>query len=247
MSILAVIPARYASSRFPAKPLIMIEGKPMIQRVYEAASRCQAFSKVVVATDDERIFETVKAFGGEVEMTRLEHQTGTDRVAEVAHRREGYDIIANVQGDQPFVPLEALEALVAPYLRKEQPDMTTVACPLDWSRAYRDENVVKVVCDLNGRALYFSRAPIPFFRNPVPNPPVYQHIGLYAFRRDFLFRYATLSPTPLEQAESLEQLRALENGFVIQVSLVSKPVIEINAPSDLERVKALLKSGAIAL
>ncbi|MCS6988546.1 MAG: 3-deoxy-manno-octulosonate cytidylyltransferase [Chloroherpetonaceae bacterium] len=247
MSILAVIPARYASSRFPAKPLALIEGKPMIQRVYEATSRCKAFSKVIVATDDERIFETVKGFGGEVEMTRKEHQTGTDRVAEVASRHKGYDVVANVQGDQPFVTLEALEKLIEPYLRDELPEMTTVACPLDMLRGYRDENTVKVICNAKGRAMYFSRAPIPFFRNGVPNAPVYQHIGLYAFRRDFLFFYAMLPPSPLEQAESLEQLRALENGYAIHVGVISKPLLEINAPEDLERAKALLKSGALSL
>lgn len=187
MQILAVIPARYASTRFPAKPLAVIEGKPMIQRVYDSASRCTAFSKIIVATDDERIADAVHAFGGEVELTRAEHQTGTDRIAEVASRHPNYDVIANIQGDQPFVTVEALEKLVEPYLRDELPEMTTVAAPLDMLTGYRDEHTVKVICNQKNRAMYFSRAPIPFFRSAVHNPPVYHHIGLYAFRRDFLF------------------------------------------------------------
>ncbi len=247
MPILAVIPARYASTRFPAKPLAIIEGKPMIQRVYESVQRCTAFSKVIVATDDERIVEVVHAFGGEVELTRVEHQTGTDRIAEVASRHPNYDVIANIQGDQPFVTLEALEKLIEPYLHDELPEMTTVAAPLDMLNGYRDEHTVKVICNQKHRAMYFSRAPIPFFRNAVHNPPVYHHIGLYAFRRDFLFFYAMLPPSPLEQAESLEQLRALENGYTIQVGIISKPVLEINTPDDLEKVKLLIETGALTL
>lgn len=247
MSILAVIPARYASQRFPAKALAMIAGKPMIQRVYESAQRCPAFAKVIVATDDERIANVVQAFGGEVEFTRREHRTGTDRIAEVASRHPNYDVIANIQGDQPFVTLEALEKLVEPYLRNEQPDMTTVAAPLDMLTGYRDEHTVKVICNRKFQAMYFSRAPIPFFRYPVDAPPVYHHIGLYAFRRDFLFVYAMLPPSPLEQAESLEQLRALENGYTIQVSIISKPILEINTPEDLEKVKLLISTGALTL
>ncbi len=247
MPILAVIPARYASTRFPAKPLAMIEGKPMIQRVYESASRCKFFSEVIVATDDERIAHAVQAFGGKVELTRTEHQTGTDRIAEVASRHPNYNVIVNIQGDQPFIPLEALEKLVEPYLRDELPEMTTVACPLDMLSGYRDEHTVKVICNQKHRAMYFSRAPIPFFRNAVHNPPVYHHIGLYAFRRDFLFFYAMLPPSPLEQAESLEQLRALENGYTIQVGLISTPIFEINTPDDLAKVHLLIKTGALTL
>ncbi len=247
MSILAVIPARYASSRFPAKPLAMIEGKPMIQHVYESASKCKAFSKIIVATDDQRIVDAVEAFGGEVELTRIEHQTGTDRIAEVASRHPNYDVIANIQGDLPFVTLEALEKLIEPYLRDELPEMTTVAAPLDMLTGYKDEHTVKVICNQKQRAMYFSRAPIPFFRNAFHNPPVYHHIGLYAFRRDFLFFYAMLPPAPLEQAESLEQLRALENGYTIQVGIISKSILEINTPDDLAKVQSLIQTGALVL
>jgi len=225
----------------------MIEGKPMIQRVYESASKCKAFSKIIVATDDPRIVSIVEAFGGEVELTRIEHQTGTDRVAEVASRHPNYNVIANIQGDQPFVTLEALEKLVEPYLRDELPDMTTVAAPLDMLTGYKDEHTVKVICNQKHRAMYFSRAPIPFFRNAVHNPPVYHHIGLYAFRRDFLFFYAMLPPSPLEQSESLEQLRAIENGYTIQVGLISKPILEINTPGDLAKVKSLIATGELSL
>jgi 3-deoxy-manno-octulosonate cytidylyltransferase (CMP-KDO synthetase) len=245
MNILAVIPARYASSRLPAKPLALIEGKPMIQRVYEAASRCKSFSKVIVATDDQRIVEVVQSFGGEVELTRATHQSGTDRIAEVASRHRDFEVIANVQGDQPFVSETALHKLVEPYLQDQLPEMTTVACPIDFDSGYPDENIVKVIVNSKGRAMYFSRAPIPYFRNTAADAPVFQHVGLYGFRRDFLFYYAMLQPSPLERAESLEQLRALENGHTIQVGLIDEPIFEINTPQDLEKANRLIKEGLL--
>jgi 3-deoxy-manno-octulosonate cytidylyltransferase (CMP-KDO synthetase) len=241
MKILAVIPARYASTRFPGKPLISIFGKTMIERVYEQAMRCRAYHKIIVATDDERIFNEVTRFGGTVEMTAVHHQSGTDRIAEVALRHPEFDVIVNVQGDQPFVSVESLNALVAPFhhateSRKPLPDITTVAAPLDMTSGYRDENTVKVLVNKHGNAIYFSRSPIPFFRTPVPNTPVYQHVGLYAFRRDALHTYAALPPSLLEAAESLEQLRALEHGYTVAVSLVDKPMPEINTPDDLAKI-----------
>ncbi|MGG6269253.1 3-deoxy-manno-octulosonate cytidylyltransferase [Leptolyngbya sp. AN03gr2] len=233
MQILAVIPARYDSVRFPGKPLVQIGDRPMIQRVYEAAKRCTVFDQVVVATDSEKIADCVRAFGGVVEMTSSEHLTGTDRVAEVAERYPDVDVVVNVQGDQPFATPEMLTELVVPYLEGEQPEMTTLACPLNVKTGHSDPNSVKVLCDLKGRALYFSRAPIPYFRT-AGVAPVFHHLGLYAFRRDFLANYAQLTPTPLEQCEGLEQLRVLEHGFEIRVCHTHQAILEINTPEDLE-------------
>ncbi|WP_346291217.1 3-deoxy-manno-octulosonate cytidylyltransferase [Sphaerothrix gracilis] len=232
MKILAVIPSRYASQRFPGKPLTLLGDRPMVQWVYEAAQACAVFDRVVVATDDDRIAHRVRQFGGAVEMTRSDHQTGTDRVAEVATRYPDYEVVVNVQGDQPFVNSKMLTQLVQPYLDGQRPHMTTLACPLDYETAYSDSNSVKVICNQQQHALYFSRSPIPYFRNPGP-APVYHHLGLYAFRRDFLAQYADLVPTPLEACEGLEQLRVLEHGYTIAVSQTETAVPEINTPDDL--------------
>jgi 3-deoxy-manno-octulosonate cytidylyltransferase (CMP-KDO synthetase) len=231
MNILAVIPARYASQRFPAKPLALIGNRPMVQWVYEAAIACSQFDAVVVATEDERIANCVRQFGGTVVMTSPDHATGTDRVAEVAQHYSNMDVVVNVQGDQPFVTPEMLSQLVAPYLQGQSPEMTTLGCPLNMQDGYPDSNIVKVLCDRSGHALYFSRSPIPYFRN-AGTAPVYHHLGLYAFRRDFLLHYAQLEPTPLEQCEALEQLRVLEYGFKIQVCPTQKMVLEVNTPED---------------
>ncbi|MEC4895759.1 MAG: 3-deoxy-manno-octulosonate cytidylyltransferase [Oscillatoria sp. PMC 1051.18] len=237
--ILAVIPARYASQRFPGKPLAKIGSRPMVQWVYEAASKCDLFSQVVVATDSVKIADCVREFGGKVEMTSSEHPSGTDRVAEVAERYPEVSAIANVQGDQPFVTPEMLSELIQPYLNGENPDMTTLACPLDEKTAYNDPNVVKVLCDRHNRALYFSRSPIPYYRHP-GKAPVGHHLGLYAFRRDFLAKYAQLEPTPLEHCEGLEQLRVLEHGYSIRVCQTAKAVIEVNTPEDLDLAQKLV-------
>lgn len=240
MKILAVIPARYNSSRFPGKPLVKIGNQPMVQKVFEAAQACSAFAKVVVATDSDQIAACVHSFGGAVEMTRSDHETGTDRVAEVAERYPDMEAIANVQGDQPFVTPEMLTQLVAPYWADERPDMTTLACPLDSTSGYTDPNVVKVICDRHNQALYFSRSPIPYYRKSIP-APVYHHLGLYAFRRDFLAQYAQLEPTPLEQCEALEQLRVLEHGYRIVVCHTASPILEINTPDDLLKAESLIQ------
>ncbi|NJO61424.1 MAG: 3-deoxy-manno-octulosonate cytidylyltransferase [Richelia sp. RM2_1_2] len=238
--ILAVIPARYDSQRFPGKPLVKIGDRPMVQWVYEAAKLCPSFSKVVVATDSELVAQCVNQFGGEVEMTSSSHVSGTDRVAEVALKYPDAVAIANVQGDQPFVTTQMLNSLVEPYLNGEKlPDMTTLACPLDKKTDYTDPNVVKVICDRHNRAIYFSRSPIPYYRNSLP-APVFHHLGLYAFRRDFLAQYAEFSPTPLEECEGLEQLRVLEHGFSIQVCHTPIATLEINTPDDLIQAQALI-------
>jgi 3-deoxy-manno-octulosonate cytidylyltransferase (CMP-KDO synthetase) len=233
MKILAVIPARYSSQRLPGKVLLNIGDRPMVQWVYEAAIQCPAFSKVVVATDNEEVAACVRGFGGAVEMTSSTHETGTDRVAEVAERYPGMDVVVNVQGDQPFVTSEMLLKLVQPYLEGETPEMTTLATPLDHETGHSDPNVVKVLCDRTHHALYFSRSPIPYFRNP-GIVPVHHHLGLYAFRCDFLVNYAQLTPTPFEQCEGLEQLRVLEHGFKIRVCYSEKMTLEINTPEDLK-------------
>ncbi len=235
--LLAVIPARFASQRFPGKPLALVGGVPMVVRVYRATVESGVFGKTVVATDDQRIADVVADAGGPVEMTRSDHATGTDRVAQVAARYPEYDIVANVQGDQPFVHRGLLEALVAPYLRGERPEMTTIGCPLPEGGA-DDPNVVTVITGVDGRALYFSRSPIPYPRNP-GWAPAYHHLGLYAFRSDFLAKYAGLSPTPLEACEGLEQLRVLEHGYKIGVSLVDASVPEVNTPAELDAANQL--------
>lgn len=238
VKILAVIPARFQSQRFPGKPLVKLGGRTLIQWVYEAARSCRAFERVIVATDHADIASEVRRFGGVVEMTRDDHPTGTDRVAEVSARHADMEIVVNVQGDQPFVTAKMLETMIAPYLQGQQPHMTTLACPLS-EQHHADPNTVKVVCDRKMRALYFSRAPIPYQRVR-GKAPLYHHLGLYAFRRDFLPVYASLPPTPLEQCEQLEQLRAMEHGYQIQVGLVEEGIVEVNTPADLAAAEALL-------
>ena len=238
VTILAVVPARHAAVRFPGKPLADLGGRPVVQWVYEAAARCEAFDEIVVATDSEEIAAQVRAFGGTVELTRSDHATGTDRVAEIAERRPSADVVVNVQGDQPFATPEMLTALVAPYLEGERPDMTTLASPLTDAAAVDDPNTVKVVTDVRGDALYFSRAPIPFVRDG--GATRLHHLGLYAFTRETVLRFPTFPPTPLEQLEGLEQLRALEHGVRIRVCRTERTVLEINTPEDLDRARELV-------
>lgn len=232
MQILCVIPSRIASTRLPRKPLLDIQGKPMIQWVYENASRCRALTQVVVATDSTEIADVIHACGGKVEMTAPELQTGSDRVATVAEKYPDMDVIINLQGDEPFIKPCMLEQLIAPYLAGESPEMTTLAYPLE-KDDFENPGAVKVITDLNNNALYFSRAPIPYFRQQ-QQAPVYHHIGLYAFRRDFLLKYKSLPQTPLEKTEALEQLRVLEHGYRIRVCLMEAGrTIEINTPEEL--------------
>jgi 3-deoxy-manno-octulosonate cytidylyltransferase (CMP-KDO synthetase) len=234
---IAVIPARYESSRFPGKVLAPLGPRPMIQWVYEAAMNCGDLDEVVVATDSKLISRCVEGFGGNVEATRSDHRTGTDRVAEVAVRRPAADVIVNVQADQPFVTPAMISALLAPYGDlDETPPMTTLACPLA-AGGHDDPGTVKVVCDRRGDALYFSRAPIPHVNAGGPSRSALHHLGLYAFTRTFLDVYAALPAGPLELSESLEQLRALENGHRIRVCVVDAPVLEVNTLQDMERAR----------
>jgi 3-deoxy-manno-octulosonate cytidylyltransferase (CMP-KDO synthetase) len=232
MKILCVIPSRMGSTRLPRKPLSLIKGKPMIQWVYENAARCKLLDKVVVATDHEDIADLVTRIGGTAIMTDPDLPTGTDRVAAVAQSYPDMDVIINLQGDEPFIKSFMLEELVAPYIAGEQPVMTTLAYPLDMNTKYFEAGSVKVITDLQSNALYFSRAPIPYFKTQ-GNAPVYNHMGIYAFTRDFLLHYATLPQTPLEKIESLEQLRALEHGYRIRVCLTSEKTLEINTLEEL--------------
>ena len=215
-----------------------------MQWVYEAAASCPAFDEVVVATENEEIASRVRGFGGVVELTRDDHPTGTDRVAEVAERHPEADVVANVQGDQPFATRKMLTALVKPYVSGEHPPMTTLACPLVEPAWWNDPNVVKLVRGVDGYALYFSRSSIPYGAADEGSAvqPLH-HLGLYAFTRDTVLRFPTLTPTPLERQERLEQLRALEHGIRIRVCDTDRPVLEVNTPEDLEAAELLLREA----
>lgn len=242
MNILCVIPSRLGSTRVNRKPLLPIQGKPMVQWVYENASRCSLLSKVVVATDSEEIADVIRAINGNVMLTDPNLPTGSDRVAVVAESMPEMDVVINLQGDEPFIKPKMLEQLVAPYLQGELPEMTTLAYPLDQENSYENPGAVKVIVDLQGNALYFSRSPIPYFRQAV-EAPVYHHMGLYAFRRDFLSVYHKLPPTPLEKAESLEQLRALEHGYKIRVCLTEERTLEVNTHEEYEMAQQFVYSS----
>lgn len=215
--------------------------------MYEAAAGCSAYDEVIVATDSEEIAARVREFGGAVELTRDDHPSGTDRVAEVAERHPEADVVVNVQGDQPFATEEMLAALVDPYLTSERPPMTTLACPLSDPAWWTDPNVVKVVRGADGYALYFSRSSIPHgAADEGAHVKPLHHLGLYAFTRETLLRFPLLSPTPLEQQEGLEQLRALEHGIRIRVCDTDRPVLEVNTPEDLDQARRLVRERADA-
>ena len=239
MRTLCVIPARYASTRLPGKPLADICGKPMICRVLERASRAQKPEKVIVATDDERIYDVVRAEGGEAILTRADHPTGTDRLAEVAEAYPEVDLIVNVQGDEPLIKPSVIDDLIAPFEMDENLPMATVMVRMDDAAEQLNPNNVKVIVDKLGYALYFSRSLVPYPRAAAG--PVYKHIGIYAYRRDFLLRYARLEPTPLERAESLEQLRALENGYGIRVLETDCRFVGVDTPEDLALVNKIYR------
>ena len=238
MNILCVIPARYSSTRLPGKPLAMIAGKPMIQRVYERAKEAKRPNAVLVATDHELVYQVVQDFGGQVMMTSPDHPTGTDRLAEVAKEHPEAEIIINVQGDEPLIAPEVIDLLAGAFDGDPELNMATLMTEMDKSE-YNLPSAVKVVASLTGYALYFSRSLLPYPRNgklPGGPLPVYKHIGIYAYRREFLLKYAALEPTPLEQTESLEQLRALEHGYKIKVLKTDFKSIGVDTPEDLEKV-----------
>jgi 3-deoxy-manno-octulosonate cytidylyltransferase (CMP-KDO synthetase) len=239
MKTAVIIPARYGSKRLPAKPLLRETGKYLIQHVYERACQAVKASTVLVATDDPRIVAAVESFGGRVVMTRRDHPSGTDRVAEAARHLDA-DIIINLQGDEPLVDPATLDQLAQLLERNSSADMATLAVPLRSAEMWRDPNCVKAVVDALGRALYFSRSPIPFVRDGQPDfsstPPRFlQHLGIYAYRRHFLFSLAELPPEPLEQLEKLEQLRVLALGRTIHVGVVEHEGIGVDTREDYER------------
>ena len=239
MKILCVIPARYASTRLPGKPLADIVGKPMIQHVYERSAQATIPQQVVVATDDEKVFQAVQQFGGKVVITSSEHQTGTDRLAEVASKYAEVDVIINVQGDEPLIDPKVIDELAQEFLNDTALQMATVMSIMD-SEDYQNPNAVKVVTDLNNNALYFSRSLLPYPR-VAGKANVYKHIGIYAYKKDFLLKFAKLEPTPLEQSESLEQLRALENGYKIKMIKTKSKFIGVDSIEDLQTVNELLR------
>jgi 3-deoxy-manno-octulosonate cytidylyltransferase (CMP-KDO synthetase) len=253
-NVVAIIPARYASTRLPGKPLLEIAGKPMIVHVIERVKRCSLINRVIVATDDKRIFDAVTSVGEEVVMTSPHHRTGTDRLAEVAAKLDSR-VIVNIQGDEPLIEPATIQSAVAPLLEDDSIVMSTTCEPIESVEDVMNPNVVKVAVDATGFALYFSRNPIPFPRAAVAEhgsveaalgaqPELLRlfskHTGLYCYRRDFLLVYSELPPTPLEQSELLEQLRALEHGYRIKVIPVAHRSIGVDTMEDLERVRRLI-------
>ena len=241
MRAIGIIPARYASSRLPGKPLAEIGGRPMIQRVYERAREARRLERVLVATDDRRILEAVWRFGGEAVMTSEAHRSGTDRLAEVAAGLE-VDVVVNIQGDEPLIDPGLIDALIEPF--DDRPiEMVTGATPITSEAESANPSVVKVVVDRTNHALYFSRLPIPYARGHSTVERL-KHIGMYAYRRSFLLAYANMEPTPLELAESLEQLRAVENGVRIYVVRTDHDALSVDTLEDLQQVRALVEQLA---
>ena len=240
-NVIVVIPARYGSTRLPGKPLVSLAGKSMIQRVYERAKLAQRVNRVIVATDDDRIVKAIQEFGGEARMTRPDHRTGTERVAEVA-AHEGGDIFVNVQGDEPLLDPAAVDTAVGAMLEEPQVTIATVATPIKVPADIMDPNICKVVLDFDENALYFSRAPIPWVRDTAGHVQArhLKHLGLYVFRREALLEYPTLPQGKLERIEQLEQLRWLENGWKIRVAEVEHDAVSVDVPDDVARVEKLL-------
>ncbi len=239
MKVIAVIPARYASTRFPGKPLALLDGKPIIQHVFQRVTGCDFFDAVIVATDDQRIFDTVKNFGGEAVFTRTSHPSGSDRIAEVVQDME-VDVVVNVQGDEPFIATQPLKELVAVFADPAV-DIASLMHPIHDNVA--NPNAVKVVCDCDGNALYFSRAAIPFDRDATGSAAYFKHIGVYAYRKDVLLAFTRLAPTPLERWEKLEQLRLLEHGYRIRMIKTAYTAIGIDTPQDLAAAEEYIKKG----
>lgn len=229
MTAVGVIPARWQATRFPGKPLAPIAGVPMVRRVWDGARQAKSLSRVIIATDDARVASACRSFGAEVAMTRSDHETGTDRLAEVAAGLDA-EVIVNIQGDEPLIDISSVDALIE-RLETTPSGMATLACPIETDEEYHSRDVVKVVVDMIGNAIYFSRAPIG------SRDAALRHIGVYAYRRTVLERFVALEPSSLEQAESLEQLRALQHGFRIAVSRTARPHLGVDRPEDVARVE----------
>ena len=248
MKFIGIIPARYASTRFPGKPLAMLGGKPVIQRVYEQV--VSVLGEAYVATDDERIFQVVKSFGGKAVMTRADHQSGTDRIEEAVNKLQtNADVTINVQGDEPFIQKAQLETLKHLF---DDPlvQIGTLGKPFESIEAVDNPNSPKIVCDVNGYAMYFSRSVIPYIRNKehqdwLQHFPFLKHIGLYAYRREVLAAITKLPQSPLELAESLEQLRWLQNGYRIKVGVTDIETVGIDTPEDLQRAEAFIQAASV--
>jgi 3-deoxy-manno-octulosonate cytidylyltransferase (CMP-KDO synthetase) len=245
--ILGVIPARYDSSRFPGKALARLDSRTMLEHVYERVSMARYLTSVIIATDDERIAQEARRFGARVQMTRSDHVSGTDRVAEVASAYEDAELVVNIQGDEPLIDPAAIDVAVLPLAEEPAIPMGTLKKRIEDPREINDPNVVKVVTDRFENAIYFSRATIPFARDGAGSVErdgaPFKHIGLYVYRRDFLLRYPDLPQGPLERTERLEQLRALENGFTIRVVETDYESLGVDTPADLERVRQLFEAG----
>ena len=242
MKIVAVIPARFASTRFPGKPLALLGKKSLIQHVYDSTSQTGLFDRTIVATEDKRICEKVEQFGGEVVLTSKHHRSGTDRIAEVCRNLEA-EVIINIQGDEPFISKEPLQKLISVF---ENPIDKVASLMHKSFKDIENPNIVKVVCDVRNYALYFSRSPIPFVRNPNfsscnSHSEFFQHIGIYAFRREALFKFIQLPMGKLEQIEKLEQLRLLENGIRIKMVETSYQGIGVDTPEDLKKAEIILR------
>jgi 3-deoxy-manno-octulosonate cytidylyltransferase (CMP-KDO synthetase) len=243
MKVIGIIPARYNSARLAGKPLLDLEGMSMIERTYRGSLQSQLLESLIVATDDRRIYDAVQSFGGDVELTLAGHKSGTDRITEVAARRglADEDIVVNIQGDQPLIEAATIDCLVQPLLDNPALVMSTLSYPIIDPVELTNPNIVKLVTDRHGMALYFSRAPIPFLRDPGEKPPTYyKHLGLYAYRRSFLVKFAELGEGCLEHCEKLEQLRVLENGYGIKVVESATDSIEVDTPEDAARVRRIL-------
>jgi 3-deoxy-manno-octulosonate cytidylyltransferase (CMP-KDO synthetase) len=251
MTTAAIIPARWASSRFPGKPLFPILGKPLIQHVWERCAKARTLSQIVIATDDMRIAEAAFNFGAEVSLTSPRHPSGTDRVAEVAARLRRSRHIINVQADEPTLDPRLIDRLVQTLERDPKLKMVTAASPFETESDARNPNNVKVVAALDGKALYFSRSLIPFARDETPRAtrvsrPLLWHIGIYGYRRDFLMQFVRWRPTPLERTEKLEQLRALEHGATIHLVQTRHHALGVDTPEDVARAEAALASSGRA-
>ncbi|MCA9730538.1 MAG: 3-deoxy-manno-octulosonate cytidylyltransferase [Deferribacteres bacterium] len=244
MSSIGIIPARFASTRFPGKPLAMIGDKPMIQHVYERATEAKFLQKVVVATDDKRILNAVEAFGGNVVMTRTDHRTGSDRIAEVAQQND-FELIVNIQGDEPFVDPQALDKTIQLLIDSPEAVVSTLIAPIKTSEDLHNPSVVKVVIGKKQEALYFSRAIIPYIRDVaeihkwLQYGQFYEHVGLYVYRRDILMQYVKWPQGTLEKLENLEQLRLLENGYKIVCAQIANAAICIDTPEDLKQAQQI--------
>jgi len=242
LNSVVIIPARYSSKRFPGKIIADLNGKPVIDHVYQRSIQAELVDRVIIATDDRRIYKKVEGFGGQAVMTSSEHRSGTDRLAEVASELTA-DFIVNVQGDEPLIRPEMIDQAIKILKDSKDAEMATLGSPISEIEA-RNPDRVKVVLDKNNLALYFSRSKIPYYREEdILDQNFLQHIGLYVYRKDFLLKYTELEPTPLEKAESLEQLRALENGYKIKVGITEHHGPGIDRPEDLKEVSKILKDN----